>query len=430
MTKLNRVTGKVFGGDATATGDNPEIGQFGSALAGTYNGTTDVATIQNLPAWGQGWAGAVTPDTNFPALPEMTGFGKVLSYQNNYVLQSGVPEYDSGTIYYINDFCRVGDILYYSLTDNNQGNDPTTDITNWASYNSKIFADNTTDTVLKTKGLVFGTATAGSTSSAVNIPCILPAGTEVLIPNGREDNGKLKNLDITITEDINSTFSGVPIGYSYSVCLQRLSSDSAWYLQSYIGSNFYTVDTLSGSQSLVDSLKDKSEAIFYCVSTNKWYYSPATAAVGDTRTIQEIDAVRVGSFRVPVVGSTPWNYTNYPNKILTFNDHSWIGRTSYPAGYAFNYTLGASGTKYYAPTTGFFFCNFNYYNLTSGASNYVAIETAFLKAQSFSTTYPIATVRAYLPIQRNATCTVSYRSTPDAGSAYVRFVPAVGSFWN
>lgn len=140
MTKLNRVTGKVFGGDATATGDNPEIGQFGSALAGTYNGTTDVATIQSLSAWGQGWAGAVTPDTNFPALPEMTGFGKVLSYQNNYVLQSGVPEYDSGTIYYTNDFCRVGNVLYYSLTDDNQANDPTTDTTNWASYNG-LFAD-------------------------------------------------------------------------------------------------------------------------------------------------------------------------------------------------------------------------------------------------------------------------------------------------
>lgn len=134
MTKLKRVTGKVFGGDATATGDNPEIGQFGSALAGTYNGTTDVATIQSLPAWGQGWAGAVTPDTNFPALPEMTGFGKVLSYQQNYILQSGIPEWDSYTIYYTNNFCRVGNVLYYSLTDDNQANDPTTDTTNWEKY--------------------------------------------------------------------------------------------------------------------------------------------------------------------------------------------------------------------------------------------------------------------------------------------------------
>ena len=41
MSKLSRITGKVFGASATASGDDPEIGQFGSALAGTYNGTTD-----------------------------------------------------------------------------------------------------------------------------------------------------------------------------------------------------------------------------------------------------------------------------------------------------------------------------------------------------------------------------------------------------
>lgn len=131
MTQYTRVTGKLFGENATVTATNPEIGQFGSAKAGTYYGTTDVATIQNLAAWQQGWAGAVTETTNFPALPEMTGFGKVLSYQTCYLLQAGIPEWDSGTIYYTNDYCRVGNQIYYSLTDTNQGNNPTSDTTNW-----------------------------------------------------------------------------------------------------------------------------------------------------------------------------------------------------------------------------------------------------------------------------------------------------------
>ena len=48
MAKLTRVTGKVFGSAATATVRG--IGQFGSAAAGTPNLTTDVATIQALPA--------------------------------------------------------------------------------------------------------------------------------------------------------------------------------------------------------------------------------------------------------------------------------------------------------------------------------------------------------------------------------------------
>ena len=121
MTNLTRVTGKTFGETATATGDDPEIGQFGSAKAGTYVGTTDVATIQSLPAWSNGFVDSVTPNTQFPPLPEVTGAMKVLSYQENYLLQKGVAEWDGGTTYYTGDFCKgVGEgKLYVSKIDNN-----------------------------------------------------------------------------------------------------------------------------------------------------------------------------------------------------------------------------------------------------------------------------------------------------------------------
>lgn len=143
MAKIERKTAKIFGETAIATGDSPEMGQFGSARAGTYNGTTNIETIQALPAWSQGWTGAVTPDTNFPPLPEMNGVHKVLSYQNAYLLQAGTPEYDSGTTYYTNDMCRVGNIVYYSLTDDNVGNDPATDTTNWAIYYQTSLVEDT-----------------------------------------------------------------------------------------------------------------------------------------------------------------------------------------------------------------------------------------------------------------------------------------------
>ena len=127
MAKLTRVTGKVFGATASTTNTPVEIGQFGSAKAGTYNATNDVATIQNLSAWSNGWIDAVTPTDQFPPLPEMTGVHKVLSYQNAYVLQEGVPEYDAGTTYYENSICKGVNnegslVLYKSLVDNNTGN--------------------------------------------------------------------------------------------------------------------------------------------------------------------------------------------------------------------------------------------------------------------------------------------------------------------
>ncbi len=133
MTQYKRITGKVFGGNATATGNDPEIAQFGSALAGTFVGTTDVETIQQLPAWGKGFISAVTPDTQFPALPETTGALKVLSHQICNILQEGVSTWDSGTIYYKGNYVSKNGNLFVSKTDTNQGNNPETDNSNWTN---------------------------------------------------------------------------------------------------------------------------------------------------------------------------------------------------------------------------------------------------------------------------------------------------------
>ena len=134
MTKLNRVTAKIFGETASPAGDDPQIGQFGSAKIGTYIGTSDISTIQELPAWSNGWIDAVTPNQQFPTLPEMTGVHKVLSQQIAYLLQQGVPEWDSATTYYANNFCSKDGKLYVSKTDENLNNDPENDSTNWEEF--------------------------------------------------------------------------------------------------------------------------------------------------------------------------------------------------------------------------------------------------------------------------------------------------------
>lgn len=110
MTRLTRVTNRVFGATASIADDplyGPQIGQFGSAKAGTYNATADVATIQGLSAWGNGWIDAVIPNQQYPTLPEMTGFGKVVTYQTGYILQEGIPEWDASTTYYKESIVKV-----------------------------------------------------------------------------------------------------------------------------------------------------------------------------------------------------------------------------------------------------------------------------------------------------------------------------------
>lgn len=95
MAKLARVKGKVFAGSAQLS----DIGQFGSALAGTPTNTQDVATIQALTAYDEGWNSAVITSRNYPPIEEVNGVLKTISYQACYMLQEGIPEYDINTEY-------------------------------------------------------------------------------------------------------------------------------------------------------------------------------------------------------------------------------------------------------------------------------------------------------------------------------------------
>lgn len=122
MAKLTRVTGKVFANEAPLA----QIGQFGSALAGTPYNTQDVATIQNLKAYLNGWQSAVITSRNFPPIEEVNGVLKTISYQACYLLQEGIPEYDINTEYSNTSIVKSisGNELsfYISLQNGNIGN--------------------------------------------------------------------------------------------------------------------------------------------------------------------------------------------------------------------------------------------------------------------------------------------------------------------
>lgn len=121
MGRLERLTAKVFADSAPAD----EIGQFGSALLGTKVLTSDVATIQGLSAYNNGWGSAVISNRNYPTMQEFNGILKVMSYQTAYQMQEGIPEYDSSTTYFKGSIVKVIDNtdvhFYASLVDNNQG---------------------------------------------------------------------------------------------------------------------------------------------------------------------------------------------------------------------------------------------------------------------------------------------------------------------
>lgn len=140
MARLSRVTSKLFAENAT------EVGQFGSLNAGTKVPTTDIATIQALPAWQDGWQAATLGDNCYPTLQERNGLDKVLSYFLNYLYQEGIPEWDNGTTYYTGSIVKLINgtnvQLYQSLVDNNTA--ALSDTTAWMAWD---YADRTLSNV-------------------------------------------------------------------------------------------------------------------------------------------------------------------------------------------------------------------------------------------------------------------------------------------
>ncbi len=136
MAKIPRVTQKIFAENA---GSN-EVTAFGTAKNGDdAEYTKDLSKIQT-EAFTQGWEPALLTD-DAPFMEDMNAVLLALSQQIAYLLQDGIAEWDNQTTYYkfsivkkvINEDLK----LFYSLTDDNIGNDPEQDtaVTNWKELN-------------------------------------------------------------------------------------------------------------------------------------------------------------------------------------------------------------------------------------------------------------------------------------------------------
>jgi len=112
----------IFGSDAQAD----ELTIFG-----TDTESTDITALLTNTNSVEGWASGV--DSNgFPALSWFNAVGHTLSYITAYYLQNGIPEWVALQEYFIGSKAVASDgFTYVSKTDNNIGNTPVGDSTNW-----------------------------------------------------------------------------------------------------------------------------------------------------------------------------------------------------------------------------------------------------------------------------------------------------------
>lgn len=129
MAAIPRKAQKVFG-STYASSPSGNIAQIGSTAGGSPVYSSDLDTIQSLTAFLNGFASQTVKNSS-PVLQEFNALMLMLTQQIAYLLQNGIPEWLTSEPYFNGNVCRVGSVLYTSLTDNNTGHNPTTDTNNW-----------------------------------------------------------------------------------------------------------------------------------------------------------------------------------------------------------------------------------------------------------------------------------------------------------
>jgi hypothetical protein len=133
MAAIPRFFQKIFGGGLTP-GTNT-LPDFGSLAAGTPTSSGNLATMQTS-AWLQGWATAIIGNHS-PTLQDFNTLFYEITSQLAYILQQGIPEWETNTTYKNGSFCQVAGVLYKSIQDNNTGH-AVTDSSWWNPFLSTV----------------------------------------------------------------------------------------------------------------------------------------------------------------------------------------------------------------------------------------------------------------------------------------------------
>lgn len=458
MAKLARVKGKVFAGSAQLS----DIGQFGSALAGTPTNTQDVATIQALSAYDEGWNSAVITSRNYPPIEEVNGVLKTISYQTCYMLQEGIPEYDIGTEYSNTSIVKSvnGTRLdfYISLQNNNVGH-ALSDTDYWAKATlnaGKNIGEIVTSVIpLSDSGLhlLDGTVLSGSGVYAdfVNyIASIYDASLSYFTTEADWQNSvsKYGSCGKFVYDSVNNTvrlpkivgfiegssgvsalgnltqaglpnITGVAHGISRGDNLQEPST-SALYWEALNYSTGWSTRSGAFSRDVVLNAS-RSNSIYGNSSTVQpqaikvlYYIVVATS----TKTDIQVD---IDDIATDLNGKADVDLTNVNN-----SGASRCAGWAMPSGIFENLTLGASGSSYTAPANGYF-----YLRKVTGRTDHCFCALYYTSSPNINVISHCSNgttadeVMCILPVKKGDVIGVNYTAT-GATNAF-RFVYAQGS---
>ncbi len=226
MAKIDKKHQKVFGQDAPPD----QFGKIGSRAEGTPTATKDIDEMQSSPNFPLGYfkvAETRSGGTRLPATEELNSLLYLMTYQEAYNQQAGIPEWDEKTEYYANaSYVQYQGNLYLAIK--GRGNDlnvnkKPTDRSYWSEpfnpedvlqelthiWESGVFQwdatrNYTLNDIVKYNGIVYRSATAQENIG--NIPSETSGGFWVDIV----DRSEVERAVATIQQK-----GAVPIGYAY-----------------------------------------------------------------------------------------------------------------------------------------------------------------------------------------------------------------------
>ena len=225
---------------------------------------------------------------------------------------------------------EVGEIeLWQSLSDGNLGN-PLTDDTKWRKVEKHFLNKNQiTNCILEAPN---GVATySGSTLT-------IKAGLKVLIPNGRNADGTLKNIEYTLENDSTKTISSTYEHQSFVF----IKNDGTCFT--------YGTESIAFYNKLADRPTPATNVFKCCFvdETNFWYVT------SNGSPYEELKMAKIGiCFNNASSQITKLN-TDEPINLLKQSDKSQVSGWGMPSGNYIDLTLGANDSQYTAPANGWF----------------------------------------------------------------------------
>ena len=198
MANLTRYKQKIFANNSN------QVGVFGTGV--NKVASKDVETLQSAD-YEDGWSSAIVTSKNYPVWQERDGVDYGFSYQLAYLLQKGIPDWLSTETYYTNDFCKMGNVIYYSLQDDNIGKNPTTEPTYWNKFEQGANTDLSNLTNFGNARLQYApfAINDGVVLNGENNTLTLPAGSSTTaemtgtLPNYSGSHNATSNTSKTIT---------------------------------------------------------------------------------------------------------------------------------------------------------------------------------------------------------------------------------------